>query len=281
MLLTTWYKLGKRQSESAKPSRRTGFRPRSSPKFQLEFLESRLAPATHAWTGGAGVGNLDWSNASNWTNGVPTSGESGGTLLVFPTVAAGLKTTVDDLPALTVDKITFSDGGYTVGGTGSNLLTLSGTLSPTVVDSAGGDTFAGSVGIVLTGANSFEIDAGTDSIAAVISGGGSLTKTGQNELDLTGANTFTGGTTLSAGTLSVGNNAALGTGTLALNGGTLQSSGPFTLANRFTVGGAATLSGNNSFTLSGAATLTAGSTLTVNNAGGTINLSGLLTGRER
>ena len=52
---------------------------------------------------------------------------------------------------------------------------------------------------------------------------GSLIKVGTATLTLNGANTYTGGTTLSNGTIVAGNAAALGTGTLTMNGGTLQT----------------------------------------------------------
>src|SRR5689334_16042231 len=48
--------------------RLTPFRPR------LEYLEARLAPATHTWTG-LGGNNL-WTTAKNWTGGDPVAGDS-------------------------------------------------------------------------------------------------------------------------------------------------------------------------------------------------------------
>jgi autotransporter-associated beta strand protein len=55
--------------------------------------------------------------------------------------------------------------------------------------------------------------------------GGSLTKIGAGMLTLNGSNTYTGGTTVSAGVLQLGNSAALGSGALAANGGTLDLGG--------------------------------------------------------
>ncbi|MEO5712092.1 MAG: autotransporter-associated beta strand repeat-containing protein [Luteolibacter sp.] len=72
---------------------------------------------------------------------------------------------------------------------------------------------------------------------------GSLTKSGTGTLTITNANTYNDATTLSAGTIQVGNNNALGTGVVALNGGTLSSDSttPRTLANSITFGGDVTL----------------------------------------
>lgn len=52
---------------------------------------------------------------------------------------------------------------------------------------------------------------------------GSLAKTGAALLTVTGANTFAGGTTLSAGRIRVGSDSALGTGTITITGGSLSS----------------------------------------------------------
>jgi autotransporter-associated beta strand protein len=82
---------------------------------------------------------------------------------------------------------------------------------------------------------------------------------------LSGANTYTGGTNLARGILSLGDKDALGTGTLTLTGGsTLQAavdlsaggSGP--VANAVTLNANLTVSGSNNLTLSGTFTGTGG-----------------------
>ncbi len=55
--------------------------------------------------------------------------------------------------------------------------------------------------------------------------GGSMIKDGNSALTLSGANTYTGGTTLNAGTLVAGNANAFGTGPLNVTGGTLETTG--------------------------------------------------------
>ena len=49
-------------------------------------------------------------------------------------------------------------------------------------------------------------------VAAVISGNGKLTQAGTGILTLLGSNTYTGSTTISAGTLQIGNGGAAGAG---------------------------------------------------------------------
>lgn len=63
----------------------------------------------------------------------------------------------------------------------------------------------------------------TDSF--VISGTGSLSQSGSGTTILSAANTYAGNTTVSAGTLSIGNSSALGTGTVTLSGGSLGVAG--------------------------------------------------------
>ena len=66
---------------------------------------------------------------------------------------------------------------------------------------------------------------------------GSLTKATAGSLTLSGANIYSGGTTLSLGTLIAGSDSALGTGTLTISGAaTLQASGTRSLSNDVAVG---------------------------------------------
>ena len=59
------------------------------------------------------------------------------------------------------------------------------------------------------------------SFAPLISGSGSLTQMGTGRLTLTNSNSYSGGTILSGGSLSVGNPGCFGTGPITLAGGTL------------------------------------------------------------
>jgi autotransporter-associated beta strand protein len=96
--------------------------------------------------------------------------------------------------------------------------------------------------------------------SGVISDGASrvvaLTKTGSGTLTLAGANTYMGTTTVSTGTLSVSNNAALGSGLLTMAGGTLAASaGSWTIANTINLASNATIdTGANTLTLAGSIT---------------------------
>jgi autotransporter-associated beta strand protein len=114
---------------------------------------------------------------------------------------------------------------------------------------------------------------------------GSLTKSGSGTLTISNANSYSGGTTLSAGTLNLSNAAAIGVGTLTINGGTLDntSAGPITLAanNAQTWSGNFAFGGTQALNLgTGSVTLTASPTVTVNGSGanGVLTVGGVISG---
>ncbi|WP_432797902.1 autotransporter domain-containing protein [Poriferisphaera sp. WC338] len=134
-------------------------------------------------------------------------------------------------------------------GTGSLTLSSNGTLqsdsdsrtlSNNVVLGSNALTFSGTQGITLGG---------------IISGTGSIVRTASGDLTLNGANTFSGGITNAQGILTVGDDAALGTGALSVTGSsTLQAgSSGIALSNATSVasGQVLTISGSNDLTMSG------------------------------
>ncbi len=182
-------------------------------------------------------------------------------------------------------KNTLSGSGSLVK-TGTGELTLSGDN-----DYSGGTTISGgtltadhadSLG---TGAiaNSGVLQVGEGELENTLSGSGSLMKTGTGELTLSGDNGYSGGTTITGGTLIADNADSLGTGAVA-NSGVLQVgegelentlSGSGSLVKTGT--GELTLSGDNSY--SGTTTITDGTLIAANvNAlgGGNIDNSGTL-----
>src|SRR5205814_258301 len=120
--------------------------------------------------------------------------------------------------------------------------------------------------------------------SGVISGsaGNGLTKAGTGTLTLAGANTFSGGLTLSAGTLNINSATAPGTGTFTISGGTINNtSGNNALAlsnnNLQSWNGDFTFTGTNNLNLgSGAVTMNASRQVTV--SGGTLTVGGAISG---
>ena len=84
-------------------------------------------------------------------------------------------------------------------------------------------------GKVSLGANNLGIGSNNldSTFGGVINGAGSLTKLGAGTLTLSNANTYSGGTTVTQGILSVGNRvSATGSGPVAVESGTLAGTGP-------------------------------------------------------
>ncbi|MCU0748288.1 MAG: autotransporter-associated beta strand repeat-containing protein [Akkermansiaceae bacterium] len=115
-----------------------------------------------------------------------------------------------------------------------------------------------------------------------IAGVGTLGKNGSGALTLQNANSFSGGTTLNAGTLNVNHASALGTGTLAINGGTLDNTSGSAIVsstnNAQTWNGDVTFTGSNDLDLgTGAVTSTGAGTRSVTVSAGTLTVGELKT----
>lgn len=103
-----------------------------------------------------------------------------------------------------------------------------------------------------------------------ITGSGSITKAGTGGLTFAVANTYTGGTTVNAGTLSLGaSNVLPDTGGLTVSGGTLSMGAYSDTVGAVTVSGGA---------ITGSTGVLTGSSYTVNNSSGTATLSAKLAG---
>ncbi|ENL0200816.1 autotransporter outer membrane beta-barrel domain-containing protein [Salmonella enterica] len=132
----------------------------------------------------------------------------------------------------------------------------SGTLIATSVDALGsGD---------VTDNATLELNTGGDFDNA-ISGSGQVVKSGDETLTLSGANSYTGGTTISGGTLVASNVEALGTGDVTDNAVLeLNTGGDFD--NAISGSGQVVKSGDETLTLSGTNSYTGGTTI----SGGTL-----------
>lgn len=117
-----------------------------------------------------------------------------------------------------------------------------------------------------------------------ISGSGKVEQSGAGELLLNTANTYTGGTSLVSGTLTLGHATAIGTGTLTIYSGeldvdaalagalTLTSDNPIALSSNFTFGGTADLNlGNGDISNYGSPTIS------LNGTGSTLTFGGVMT----
>ena len=161
----------------------------------------------------------------------------------------------------------FLDGVNTYGGpttnTGSLFIGGSGTLG------------AGDYTNDVVNSGTFTYDSSVpQTLAGTISGTGILVQSGSGVLTLNGTNAYTGNTTITAGTLTVGSN-GLGGGSYSgniANTGTLvfDNSASQTLAGAISGNGAMVLNGPGAMTLSGNNTFTTGPTV---NTGSTLNVN--------
>jgi len=176
--------------------------------------------------------------------------------------------------------------------TGDYTLTIGGAAAITSDATSGVATFNNRIALTNATPTIAVNSANTLTLAGPVSGAAtSLTKTGTGTLVLSGANTYTGLTTVSAGVLSAANDLALGTtanNTTVANNGSLELQGNITIAfetlnltgdgatvGADTSGGALrNLSGNNLVT--GAVTLAAATT--VQSDAGTLNINGGISG---
>ena len=186
-----------------------------------------------------------------------------------------------------------STGEFLIGGNGSfdNTTGAPLTLSNAFTLSGGSPTFVGTNNLTINGATTITT-AVTRTITVTNAGatltlaggvgntvaGGILGKAGGGALTLSGPGAYTGGTTLTGGTLNINNATAIGTGTFTIGGGTtvdntsgagltLTTNNTIILNGDFSLGNAAGTVNNNLNLGTGPVSSTGGRTVTLNGAG--------------
>ena len=202
---------------------------------------------------GTGAGTLAKNGTGTWTlSEAGTNTYTGATNINAGTLQLGASNVIPNASAVTVASgATFDVNGY----------------QDTVGSIAGGGniTFGASTGSSLqVGGNA------STTFSGVISGGGYFVKSGTGTLTLSGANTYTGVTTVNTGTLSAGINNAIGSSSAV----TVASGTTFNLNNYSDSVGS--IAGAGSITL-GSGALTAGNDGTSTAFSGVISGSGTLT----
>lgn len=220
-------------------------------------------------TAGAATGT--WSDAvpANWSGGT-VAGGSGFTadfstldITANSTITLGAPRTIGNL--IFADANTTTAGNWILAGNATNILTLAGT-TPTITVNA---------------LNASSIT----SISAIIDGTAGLTKAGTGILSLSGANTYTGGTSITVGSVRAGSSSALGAASGAVtvtSGAALQLQNAITLANTINLNGTGTSASNRAITLIGGTPILSGtvnvqsnSTITMGStANATLEISG-------
>jgi autotransporter-associated beta strand protein len=188
-------------------------------------------------------GNGTWGTDNFWTtNGTTLAAWTSGDTAAFQGAATKVTDTITLGASQTIGGMSFGAGttfgDWTIGGAG---------------------------GLALSANSTFTVAAGsTANINSGVSGAFSLTKAGAGSLTLSAANTYTGGTTISAGQLIVQDAGSLGTGALSVAGGASIAVNADTVITGLSSGGNVTIA--------------AGKTLTINNSVFTGHFSGRLSG---
>jgi fibronectin-binding autotransporter adhesin len=214
-------------------------------------LSSTFTLGSNTLTAGAASGNTLYLTGAISGLGGLTLGLSGDTGTVALTTSNSYSgNTTLSFGTLTIGNNTALGSGTLSIAAGTTLnasATLTNVTNPITVN--GSFTFTGSNSLTqTTGAISIAapatvtVSANTLSLGGAVAFSNALTKAGASgTLTLTGTNTGAGGVVLSAGTLSIGNNAALGTGKFTWSGGTLSNTtGFFTIDNAMDLSGTLT-----------------------------------------
>lgn len=249
--------------------------------------------ATGYWRG---ADNATWNTTTNWWTTI------GGTTTVATVPGAG-EIAFFNANGTTTARNVYLNGSRSLGtfwmnGNAQGDITLRGgvsggettqTLTLGGIDMSGTSAnaiFSSSVNVALANAQSWSIGSGRAIlVSGVISGAFKLTSNNSGVIILGNANTYSGGTDISAGTVRAGNNQALGTGAgsiITMTGGTLSSDSTSarTLANALSLNGTMTLgnaTNTGALTFSGTTTIAGTTALTTASV---VTFSGQLTGSE-
>ena len=173
-------------------------------------------------------GTVTWVNGPGWSPNKPVSASDATVTFNGALTAGATLTANNDSPGdFQLNSLVFSNsvtGTGTVNVTGNPFrFSANGTTNPTII-------FTNNANLTQQVSNALQLDSSltvTNAAAAIldgaISGTGALSKLGAGSLRLNAANSYAGGTTISSGTLQLGNNNALGTGSLTIAGGSTLS----------------------------------------------------------
>jgi autotransporter-associated beta strand protein len=245
----------------------------------VRLPEGKFYPFT--WTNTTAGPALTWSQNANWLGGIVAQSDLTSTVRLFPgqTMPGGAISISNNLTGQQFGTLLLggtaassADTSVTISGNACSLGGSAPTITLDAMKTAFDLTYDIALPVTLLGTTQVSGTGNTTlRISGALNGTGGLTKTTAGTLVLSGNNIYTGTTTISAGTLQVGdgtnvgsiastsvinNNAALvynvGAGSRTLTAG-ISGNGSLTQAS---VGGTLILSGNNTYT--GTTTISAG-----------------------
>jgi len=274
--------------------------------IHLLFADGTTSPRNTSFNGASPLVNFNGAIRLSLAPGATATGDK----FTSSTVVTPASLLIDPGTQLFVSAATAFNGGITVSGIGNSesrgairlANTLGGNLTlagDTAIGTEGG-TILGNIASGAAGTQTLTFGTGSSTgngfVNGIIGGGAgdiALVKNQGGILTLRAANTYSGGTTVNGGVLSVGSGcttsqtaspAALGTGGVTVNtGGTLRlwikNDGAYSIANNLTVNGGTIRNDDGNHTLTGTVFVDSpGATLTTQFDGKNLTLSNVVSG---
>ncbi len=228
--------------------------------LSLLLLEPQARAADNSWTGAV---DIDWGTNGNWIGGKPTSNDVAvfdRSLVYQPNLGSNsslggiwMKTGVAQNMIITgIGNLVLN--ANTIGGMPGLGVLVDNSSAFTLVINAplkvnNVQTWMNASANLLAIGGAIDLNnraltldgSGNSTLSGIVSSGGDLIKAGNGTLTLSAVNTYTGGTTINAGTVSINSASSLGasSGALTINAGTLAVSNTFTATRTITLGNAA------------------------------------------
>lgn len=220
------------------------------------------------------------SGAVGGTGGLVKNGT--GTLEIDGAASHAGGTTVNDGTLVLAGNNSYTGGTALNGGTlqvgsDANLGNAAGTLAFNGGTLHATGNVSGARAVTLNSNAQIATDAGaTFGTSGIVAGNGGIVKDGEGTLVLTGNNTYSGGTTIDAGTLQIASDANLGAAMSALtfNGGVLHTTGNITSQRTLNLASSATVATDAGTSLTATGTVTGTGGL-VKNGAGTLAITGV------
>ncbi|MEO5913576.1 MAG: autotransporter-associated beta strand repeat-containing protein [Luteolibacter sp.] len=227
----------------------------------------------------AGTATIDTNgNDASFANDVGNSGAGGLTKAGLGKLSLGFSNSYNGATTVSAGVLNISGNGslgFIPGSAAINLIVQNGA---TLQSGADGIFLDANRSVVLSsGTAVFDTQTNNMTIGGAISGSGILNKIGAGSLTLNGAGSYAS-TVVGEGTLAVGNNAALGGGTVTLNGTSTLNLGARSLANSVIVNGTNGLLSGDGGGVSGISTVSGAGTLNVTITSANVDLKSSLTG---